>query len=136
MMVSANDIRQFGFTGWVNFWLPMVRAGLVPFFNTFVPVYLLLGGFPLLWLLVMSGSLWTVFFINLFSSTLLNRLTYRRLGMRMSVARAFGDVLLYLFLHLGAGYKAYLEYFWSPLQWHKTAHSETETTPKPALTVP
>lgn len=135
-LFRSIGIRQFGFAGWLNFWLPMVCAGLVPFFNTFVPVYLMFGGFPLLWLLVMSGSLWTVFFINLISSTLLNRLTYRRLGMRISVARAFGDVLLYLFLHLGAGYKAYLEYFLSPLQWHKTAHSETETAPKPALTVP
>lgn len=128
--------RQFGFAGWVNFWLPMVCAGLVPFFNTFVPVYLLLGGFSFHWLLAMSGSLWIVFFINLLSSTLLNQLSCRRLGMRISAARALGDVFLYLFLHLGAGYKAYWEYFSSPLQWHKTAHSETESAPKPVLTVP
>lgn len=135
-LIRSLGIRQFGFAGWINFWLPMVCAGLVPFFNTFVPVYLLLGGFSFEWLLAMSGSLWMVLLINLISSTLLNRQTCRRLGMRIRAARALGDVMMYLFLHLGAGYKAYFEYFWSPLQWHKTAHSEAETPPEPVLTVP
>ncbi len=129
-------IRQFGFAGWINFWLPMVCSGLVPFFNTFVPAYLLLGGFSFQWLLAMSGSLWTVLLINLISSTLLNRLTYRRLGMRVSVTRAFCDVVAYLFLHLGAGYKASFEYFLVPLQWHKTEHETPIMPQKPVLTVP
>ncbi|MEQ1743797.1 MAG: glycosyltransferase [Saprospiraceae bacterium] len=128
-------IRQFGHVGWINFWLPMTCAGLVTFFNTFVPVFLMFGGFPFQWLFVLSGSLWTLFFVNLVSSTLINKLTYKRLGIRVGATRAFLDVLAYLVLHLGAGYKAYAEYFWSPLHWHKTAHKESQKPEKTVLNI-
>ncbi|MFN0013005.1 MAG: glycosyltransferase [Saprospiraceae bacterium] len=129
-------IRQFGFAGWLNFWLPMACSSLVPFFNTFVPVYLICGGFSFQWLFVLSGSLWLMFLINVVCSTLINKLTYKRLGIRASYATAFFDVLAYLVLHLGAGFKAYAEYFWSPLHWHKTAHKEAQTTKESVLNIP
>ncbi|MDX2136444.1 MAG: glycosyltransferase [Saprospiraceae bacterium] len=118
-------MRHFSADGWVNFWLPMACSSLVPFFNLFIPVLFVSGRLPYHWQFLLSVGLWSLLVVNLISSTLINKLTYTRLGIRAGWVQAFFDSVAYMFLHIGAGFKAYGEYFWSPLHWHKTAHQET-----------
>lgn len=117
--------RQFGLSAWIHFWLPMFCSGLLPFFNAFIPLFLLSGRLSYGWFFAFSTVLWTLLLINLLSSTLINRLTYQRLGILGGLPLAFFDSIAYMFLHLAAGFKAYAGYFWSPLHWHKTEHSES-----------
>lgn len=115
---------KFRFSQWVNFWLPMVGSALVPFYNFFIPLFMVSAGLSYYTLTTMSISLWTLLGINLLSSTILNRITYQRINIESSFLSIFTDVLAYLLIHLYAGFKAYAEYFISPLHWHKTIHKE------------
>jgi len=122
----AFRLRRFGLDGWINFWLPMTCSSVVPFFNLFIPLLFLSGRLPYQWQFALSVSLWSLLAANLIISTLINKLTYTRLGIRAGLAKAFFDSVAYMFLHIGAGFKAYAEYFRSPLHWHKTTHQETD----------
>ena len=117
---------KFSFSQWVNFWLPMIGSAMVPFYNFFIPLFMLSAGLSYYTLLGMSFSLWSLLGINLLSSTLLNRLTYQRINIKSSFLSTLRDVMAYLLIHLLAGFKAYAEYFISPLHWHKTKHTENE----------
>lgn len=115
---------------WVSFWLPMISAALVPFFNVYIPLYMTWGELPLWNVYIMSVALWGLFTLNLIFTCVINYLTYRRMGVSAHPISILKDWLLYLMLHIGAGVKAYAEYFVSPLYWHKTEHLE-EKNPNP-----
>ncbi|GEM_PF-1102258 len=118
--------RGFPVSAWVNFWMPMVCNSLLPFFNLFIPIFILFSGVPWVLFLAMSILLWGILIINLISSTYLNKIVYKRLKIKAGAWQIFLDVIRYLVLHLAAGFKAYGEYFYAPLYWHKTHHEETE----------
>lgn len=119
---------KFCFRQWVNFWLPMIGSAMVPFYNLFIPVFMVSAGLSYFTLVTMSKSLWILLGINLSSSVLLNHLTYQRIDIRRSIFTTITDVIAYLGIHLIAGFKAYAEYFLSPLHWHKTKHIEIENS--------
>ncbi|MCA0229272.1 MAG: glycosyltransferase [Bacteroidetes bacterium] len=111
---------------WISFWLPMISAALVPFFNLYIPIYMTWGNLSLWNVYVMSVALWGLFSLNLVFTCAINYLTYRRMGIVVSPLRILKDWFLYLILHIASGVKAYAEYFISPLYWHKTQHLEDE----------
>jgi cellulose synthase/poly-beta-1,6-N-acetylglucosamine synthase-like glycosyltransferase len=115
---------KFSFSQWVNFWLPMIGSALVPFYNLFIPAFMLCAGLSYYSLITMSSSLWVLLGINLIISSILNHITYQRIGIGRSMLSTLRDVVAYLMIHLLAGFKAYYEYFKSPLHWHKTQHNE------------
>ncbi len=117
---------KFSVSQWVNFWLPMIGSAMVPFYNLFIPVFMVSAGLSYYTLIAMSTSLWVLLGLNITSSTILNRITYQRLNISASLWTTLSDVLAYLLIHLLAGFKAYAEYFISPLHWHKTQHKEIE----------
>ncbi len=129
-------LRHFSADSWVNFWLPMTCSSLVPFFNLFIPLFFLSGRLPHHWQFVLSIGLWSLLVANLIISTLINKQTYTRLGIHVGWTKAFFDSFAYLFLHIGAGFKAYAEYFRSPLHWHKTTHQETNAPQRDATLQP
>ena len=110
-----------------SFWSPMVCAALVPFFNLYVPLYMLLSDLPFQLQSLFNTGLWLLFGFNLVVAGIISRRTYNSLEIRKSTSIVFLDSFRYLFLQIAAGFKAYFEYFFSPLQWHKTAHHENET---------
>ena len=125
----AAVFRTFGNRGWVHFWLPMICAGLLPFFNAFIPVFIWFSRLPFEWILLMSALLWVLLLASVVASALINRMSYRKLGISTRLAATFADALRYLGLHFVAGFKAWGEYFLAPLHWYKTPHeiSEKET---------
>ncbi len=122
----------FGTEGWCSFWMPMMSAAVIPFFNLYIPFYMGMSRLPYSAILLMSVSLWLLLGFNLGCSWVINVKTYRRLGIHRSSFGVLSDSFFYLFLHLGAGFKAYFEYFLAPMHWHKTEHVEQE---KPKLQV-
>lgn len=124
-----RTLRNPHFKGesWLSFWLPMISAALVPFFNFYIPFYMTWGHLSYPILLVLSTTLWVLFFFNLLCSLLINVLTYQRLGMGSYGLWVLTDWFGYLFLQIMAGFKAYAEYFISPMYWHKTEHIEQHT---------
>jgi glycosyltransferase XagB len=119
----------FSAAGWRSFWSPMVCAAFVPFFNLYIPLYMLFSKLPFPLLSLFNMGLWLLFGFNLVVAGMISRRTYRNLKLKKSLAAVFLDSFRYLFLQIAAGFKAYFEYFISPLQWHKTAHHENETKP-------
>ena len=113
---------HFKLSGWLSFWLRMICASLLPFFNIYVALYILLGNLPFLLSAVFSLILWVLLGVNLLLSWIINIITYRRLGISQSFLLTFWDSFRYLFLHIIAGYKSFWEYFIAPLQWNKTDH--------------
>ena len=113
---------HFKISGWLSFWLRMICASLLPFFNIYVALYILLADLPFLLSAVFSAVLWVLLGANLLLSWIINIITYRRLGITQSILLTFWDSFRYLFLHIIAGYKSFWEYFTAPLQWNKTVH--------------
>lgn len=134
-MVRTLGAKQFGKSAWVNFWLPMCCNTMLPFFNFFIPLYIIFSGIPWALFVAISILLWGILIINLVSSAVLNRIVYKRLGIKVGYFRIFLDVIAYLFLHLAAGFKAYAEYFYAPLHWHKTHHEERKSKDAPVLPI-
>jgi cellulose synthase/poly-beta-1,6-N-acetylglucosamine synthase-like glycosyltransferase len=120
--------RKFSPGQWGNFWLPMIGSALVPFYNLFIPVFMMSADLSYYTLLTMSAGLWVLLGLNLISSTLLNHITYQRINISKNIFSTLTDVMAYLLIHIVAGFKAYVEYFISPLHWHKTLHKENENT--------
>lgn len=127
--------RGFGLEGWSSFWLPMISSALTPFFNIYIPIFMIMSDLSYATTTAMSLSLWMLLAFNLGCSWVINFKTYRELGIKQSALGIFWDTFRYLFLHLGAGFKAYGEYFLAPMHWHKTDHTESEksnhTAPSP-----
>lgn len=113
---------QFKWNGWLSFWLRMICAASLPFFNLFIALYMLLGNLPYMLASMFSAILWLLLGINLLLSWIINAVTYRRLGIAQSFLLTFWDCFRYLFLHIIAGFKSFWEYFMAPLQWNKTDH--------------
>ena len=123
----------FSRAGWRSFWSPMICASMVPFFNLYIPLFML---FPSVYYPIQvffSIVLWLLFVLNLVTAVMISRKTYKRLEIDVSISTVFLDSFRYLFLQIAAGFKAFFEYFFSPLQWHKTVHHENET--KPGITI-
>lgn len=116
--------KHFRGEGWLSFWLPMICATLTPFFNLYIPLYMSWSHISYPLLLVLSTALWALFGFNLVCSFLINFLTYKRLKIKRNSLFILTDWFCYLFLHIIAGFKAYPEYFVSPMHWHKTDHAE------------
>lgn len=112
----------FKLSGWLSFWLRMICAALLPFFNLYVALYILLAELPFLLSFAFSAILWILLGVNLLLSWIINIITYRRLGITQSFLHTFWDSFRYLFLHIIAGFKSFWEYFIAPLQWNKTDH--------------
>lgn len=112
----------FKFRGWLSFWLRMVCAAALPFFNLYIALYMLLADLSDDQAYNFSMLLWSLLLVNLLVSWMINISTYRRLGIPLSILAVFWDSFRYLFLHIFAGYKSYWEYFVAPLQWNKTDH--------------
>lgn len=112
----------FKFKEWLSFWLRMICAAALPFFNLYIALYMFLANLGYFQTLLFSAILWLLLFVNLLISWIINITTYRRLGIQLSILAIFWDSFRYLFLHIIAGYKSYWEYFLAPLQWNKTAH--------------
>lgn len=125
--------RGFGLEGWASFWVPMISAAIIPFFNLYIPIYMVMSGLPYAVVWVMSAGLWLLLVFNLGCSWFINAKTYRQLGIERSAFGILWDTFRYLFLHLGAGFKAYGEYFLAPMHWHKTEHEEQEMSSEVAL---
>jgi cellulose synthase/poly-beta-1,6-N-acetylglucosamine synthase-like glycosyltransferase len=123
---SENHFRG---ESWLSFWLPMICAALTPFFNLYIPLYMTWSRISYPLLLVLSTALWALFGFNLICSFLINFLTYRRLKIKSHSLFILTDWFFYLFLHIIAGFKAYWEYFVSPMHWHKTDHAEKKPHP-------
>jgi glycosyltransferase XagB len=117
-----------------SFWSPMVCAALVPFFNLYIPLYMLLASIPFQLQSLFNNGLWLLFGLNLIIAGTISRRTYNSLEIGKSTFIVFLDSFRYLFLQIAAGFKAYFEYFFSPLQWHKTEHHENETIADLSLT--
>lgn len=113
---------QFKLSGWLSFWLRMICAALLPFFNVYVALFMLLADLPFLLSFTFSAILWVLLAVNLLLSWVINVITYRRLGIAQSFLHTFWDSFRYLFLHIIAGFKSFWEYFMAPLQWNKTDH--------------
>ncbi|MFN8344420.1 MAG: glycosyltransferase [Spirosomataceae bacterium] len=118
------------FTGesWLNFWLPMICAALTPFFNVYIPLYMTWSHISYSLLLILSTALWVFFGFNLVCAFLINFRTYKRLNIRRHSFFILTDWFGYLCIHIVAGFKAYWEYFVSPMHWHKTDHTEKKQT--------
>lgn len=114
--------QHFQLRGWLSFWLRMIGASLLPFFNVYIALYMLLAPLPYPLTRAFSLTLWLLLGINLALSWLLNIITYRRLGIVQGYLSIFGESLRYLLLHIFAGFKSFGEYFLAPLQWNKTQH--------------
>ena len=116
--------KQFGLKGWFSFWLRMCCGTILPFYNIYITAYMLFtfDTFHLSW--VFSILLWSLFGINLVISVIVNRINYKRLNIKQSIATTCYDVLRYLVLHISAGFTAFGEYFAAPLKWNKTIHIE------------
>lgn len=112
----------FKFQGWLSFWLRMICAAALPFFNLYIALYMLLANLSYFQTFLFSAVLWFMLAVNLLVSWIINITTYRRLGIQLSYPAVFWDSFRYLFLHIIAGYKSYWEYFMAPLHWNKTAH--------------
>ncbi|MBK8656664.1 MAG: glycosyltransferase [Haliscomenobacter sp.] len=112
----------FKFQGWLSFWLRMICAAALPFFNLYIALYMLLANLSYFQTFLFSAILWFMLAVNLLVSWIINITTYRRLGIQLSYPAVFWDSFRYLFLHIIAGYKSYWEYFMAPLHWNKTVH--------------
>lgn len=119
-------VKKFGFLGWLNFWLPMFSMSLIPLYNIYIPLFLILSGMPFFLFVFLSIALWTLAFFSAAVATLLNFYTYKKMGIKLSFFFILGDVIKYFALHLISGLNAYLEFFFKPLYWHKTKHFETD----------
>ncbi len=115
--------RGFGLRGWLSFWLRMICAALLPFYNLYIALYMLLAVLPYTFSIAFSAVLWSLLAVNLLTSWIINVATYRRLGIKQTILGTFWDAFRYLFLHIIAGFKSYWEYFKAPLQWNKTEHT-------------
>lgn len=116
--------KKWATEAWASFWLPMIAAALVPFFNVYIPLYMTLSAIPLWDVSIMSIGLWCLFGLNFLMTCTINSITYKRMGLAISGQRIVKDWLLYLVLHIVAGLKAFAEYIISPMYWHKTEHIE------------
>lgn len=112
----------FKFRAWLSFWLRMVCASALPFFNLYIVLYMLFAHLSDVQVFTFSLLLWFLLLVNLLTSWVININTYRRLSIHLSIFAIFWDSFRYLFLHIFAGYKSYWEYFVAPLQWNKTDH--------------
>ncbi|WP_273210389.1 glycosyltransferase [Runella zeae] len=122
----------FGLEGWLSFWVPMMSAAMVPFFNIYIPLYLGLSDIPYPLLILMNVSLWILLAFSLGCSWIINLKSYRQLSIQKSNFGVFFDAIRYLFLHFAAGFKSYVEYFFAPMHWHKTIHNELPQPPTPS----
>lgn len=119
--------KHFKGERWLSFWLPMIAAALVPFFNLYLPFYMTFGQLSYPFMVVLSSILWVLFGLNLLCSLFMSFLTYKRLSIHRNTFGILADGLAYLFLQIIAGFKAYIEYFIAPMYWHKTKHVEQAT---------
>ncbi len=119
---KLSTLKKMGFSQYVNFWLPMCAMTLLPFFNLYLPVFILFGGWSFPFFILLIFLLWGLLLFGVFCAYFMNRLVYKKLNIKASTYVILLDVCKYLLIHLVAGFKSYFEYFSSPLHWHKTPH--------------
>lgn len=132
---NFSDKSNLGFKGGINFWGPMFSMSLLPFFNLFIPIFILFGKLPFLFPILLMTILWLFLIVSLGITTMMNQQTYRRMGLQLDSFSVFKDVVMYLLIHMVAGFKGYLEYFFKPLHWHKTKHLESDNSNSASTTL-
>lgn len=113
---------QFNLSSWLSFWIRMLAGTLLPLYNLFILLFLLLADIPPRSTWYMSIGLWSLFGLSLLIMTLVNFITFKRIKVKRDIFSLFGGVIVYMFLHILAGINAWWQYIFKPLKWNKTMH--------------